>query len=137
MAETEEKSAFGLILAEKLQKLKSELFATFCCKMCGGGVYTANMVNFFPLWEIEGQDGLRGHYLHGEWNLSGDRIFQVRKERKLFQTKLAELMQARGVEVERMTISSIENKTRAVTDYELVVLSDIFRVSIAWFVGRE
>ena len=46
-------------------------------------------------------------------------------------------MQARGVEVERMTISSIENKTRAVTDYELVVLSDIFRVSIAWFVGRE
>ena len=86
---------------------------------------------------MEGEGQLRSYYLHGERNLSGDRIFQARKERKLSQTKLAELMQERGVNVDRMAISSIENKTRTVTDYELVTLSDIFGMSIAWFIGRE
>ena len=80
---------------------------------------------------------MRNYYLYGERNLSGERIFQARKERKLSQAKLAELMQARGVDVDRMAISSIENKVRAVTDYELVALSDIYGVSLAWLMGRE
>ena len=80
---------------------------------------------------------MRKYYLYGERNLSGERIYQARKERKLSQAKLAELMQARGVDVDRMAISSIENKVRAVTDYELVALSDIYGVSLAWLMGRE
>ena len=80
---------------------------------------------------------MRKYYLYGERNLSGERIYQARKERKLSQAKLAELMQARGVDVDRMAISSIENKVRAVTDYELMALSDIYGVSLAWLMGRE
>ena len=80
---------------------------------------------------------MRKYYLYGERNLSGERIYQARKERKLSQAKLAELMQARGVDVDRMAISSIENKVRAVTDYELVALSEIYGVSLAWLMGRE
>ena len=85
----------------------------------------------------EGGTHLRNYYLYGERNLSGERIYQARKERKLSQAKLAELMQARGVDVDRMAISSIENKVRAVTDYELVALSEIYGVSLAWLMGRE
>ena len=80
---------------------------------------------------------MRKYYLYGERNLSGERIYQARKERKLSQEKLAELMRQRGVDVDRMAISSIENKVRAVTDYELVALSDIYGVSLAWLMGRE
>ena len=80
---------------------------------------------------------MRNYYLYGERNLSGERIFQARKERKLSQEKLAELMRQRGVDIDRMAISSIENRERSVSDYELVALSEIYGVSLAWLMGRE
>ena len=36
-----------------------------------------------------------------------------------------------------MAISSIENRERSVSDYELVALSEIYGVSLAWLIGRE
>ena len=80
---------------------------------------------------------MRKYYLYGERNLSGERIFLARKERKLSQGKLAELMHQHGVDIDRMAISEIENRTRTVTDYELMALSDIYGVSLAWLIGRE
>lgn len=80
---------------------------------------------------------MRKYYLHGERNLSGERIFLARKERKLSQEKLAELMHQHGVDIDRMAISEIENRTRTVADYELMALSDIYGVSLAWLIGRE
>ena len=80
---------------------------------------------------------MRNYYLYGERNLSGERIFQARKARKLSQEKLAELMRQRGVDIDRMAISSIENRERSVADYELMALSEIYGVSLAWLMGRE
>ena len=56
---------------------------------------------------------------------------------KLSQEKLAELMREHGVDIDRMAISSIENRERAVADYELVALSKIFGVTLDWLVGQE
>lgn len=80
---------------------------------------------------------MRNYYLYGERNLSGERIFQARKERKLSQEKLAEQMRERGVDIDRMAISSIENRERTVNDYELVAFSEIFGVSLEWLIGKR
>ena len=91
---------------------------------------------FLAFFDFGGKT-LRKYYLYGERNLSGERIFLARKERKLSQGKLAELMHQHGVDIDRMAISEIENRTRTVTDYELMALSDIYGVSLAWLIGRE
>lgn len=73
----------------------------------------------------------------GEKNLSGERIYQTRKAMKLSQENLAAMMREYGVDIDRMAISSMENRERAVTDYELVALSKIFGVTLGWLVGQE
>ena len=72
-----------------------------------------------------------------EKNLSGERIYQTRKAMKLSQEKLAALMREQGVDIDRMAISSMENRERTVTDYELVALSKVFGVTLEWLVGQD
>lgn len=73
----------------------------------------------------------------GKKNISGDRIHQARTALRLSQADLAARMQVSGVNIEREAISKIETGDRFVTDYELMVFSDVLGVSVEWLVTQE
>ena len=74
---------------------------------------------------------------NGRKNLCGERVREARARRKITQADLAARLQVAGITMERDSISRIEIGTRFVTDYELVVLSEILGVSLEWLTERE
>ena len=62
-------------------------------------------------------------------NLIGSKIKYFRKEAGLSQKVLRIMLRQRGVNIGKNSISRIENGTRLVTDYELLVLSEILGVT--------
>ncbi len=62
-------------------------------------------------------------------NIIGSKIKQLRKEKKLTQKHMAELLQLEGHEFSDLTILRIEQGTRFVPDYEVVILADFFGVT--------
>lgn len=74
---------------------------------------------------------------NGRKNLCGNRVKEARARRNLTQADLAAKPQLTGVIMERDSVSRIEIGTRFVTDYELVVLSEVLGVSMEWLVGKE
>ena len=62
-------------------------------------------------------------------NIIGSQIKQLRKEKKLTQKHMAELLQLEGHEFSDLTILRIEQGTRFVPDYEIVILADFFGVT--------
>ncbi|MBD5117646.1 MAG: helix-turn-helix transcriptional regulator [Clostridiales bacterium] len=73
----------------------------------------------------------------GRKNLCGDRVREARARNKITQADLAARLQVAGVIMERDSVSRIEIGTRFVTDYELLVLSDVLGVSVEWLLMRE
>ena len=73
----------------------------------------------------------------GRKNLCGDRVREARVRNKITQADLAARLQVAGVIMERDSVSRIEIGTRFVTDYELLVLSDVLGVSVEWLLMRE
>lgn len=73
----------------------------------------------------------------GQKNISGDRIHQARTTKRISQADLAARMQVNGVQIEREAISKIETGDRFVTDYELMVFSEILGVTMDWLTGKE
>lgn len=74
---------------------------------------------------------------NGRKNLCGNRIKEARARRNLTQADLAARLQIEGITLERDSISRIEIGTRFVTDYELVVLSEVLGVSMEWLTQQE
>lgn len=69
-------------------------------------------------------------YWNGESkNIIGDKIKVLRKQRNLTQKHMAELLQLEGHDFSDLTILRIEQGTRFVPDYEIVVLADFFGIS--------
>ena len=68
----------------------------------------------------------------GRKNLCGDRVREARARLNITQADLAARLQVAGVIMERDSVSRIEIGTRFVTDYELMVLSQILNVSVQW-----
>ena len=73
----------------------------------------------------------------GRKNLCGDRVREARARKKITQADLAARLQVAGIIMERDSVSRIEIGTRFVTDYELLVLSDVLGVSVEWLLMRE
>lgn len=73
----------------------------------------------------------------GRKNLCGDRVREARVRNKITQADLAARLQVAGVIMERDSVSRIEIGTRFVTDYELVVLSNVLGVSLEWLTMCE
>ena len=73
---------------------------------------------------------------NGKKNISGDRIREARQKKRLSQTDLAAQMQVAGIVIERDSISRIEIGTRFVTDFELMIFSDVLGVSVEWLLGK-
>jgi len=64
----------------------------------------------------------------GTNNLCGQRIAQLRKERKLSQRKLAVKMQLLGYDVDNFFIRRVENGERFVTDIDLKIFCEALEV---------
>lgn len=73
----------------------------------------------------------------GTRNLCGKKVMMMRKNfsPKTSQRQLAEMMQLRGVDMDKSAIRRIENGERYVTDIELKILCDIFDVKADFFLN--
>lgn len=74
---------------------------------------------------------------NGKKNIAGERIRECRVKKRMSQEGLAAQLQVNGVILERNCISRIETGARFVTDYELMVFSNIFGVTMEWLIGKE
>lgn len=66
-------------------------------------------------------------------NLTGEKIKQYRKKRKMSQQQLSAKLETLAVYICRGSISRIEDGSRTVTDIELYGLSQILQVPIEKF----
>ena len=73
----------------------------------------------------------------GTNNLTGNKIAQIRKAKKLSQRKLAAKMQLLGFDVDHYFIRRVENGERFVTDIDLVIFSKALEVSISEILSAE
>ena len=60
---------------------------------------------------------------NGTNNLTGTKIAEIRKSKKMSQRKLATKMQLLGFDVDHYFIRRVENGERFVTDIDLVIFS--------------
>ena len=72
----------------------------------------------------------------GTNNLTGKRIVELRKEKKLSQCKLAAKMQLLGFDVDHCFIRRVENGERFVTDIDLVIFSRALEVPLSELVAE-
>ena len=75
----------------------------------------------------------RGH------NITGARIRAARERLTpaLSQKELAARLAVRGLDLDRPTVTRIENGKRFLRDYEIKVIARVLRVSVAWLFGEE
>lgn len=73
----------------------------------------------------------------GKNNISGERVREARVRLRMTQEKLAVQLKLAHVEIERDSISRIELGTRFVTDYEILALSKVLKVSPSWLLGID
>lgn len=73
----------------------------------------------------------------GKKNLIGPKIRELRRAKGLSQEQMAAQLQLLGMDSERGVVKRIENGSRFVTDLELCLLAEYFRVSVEELLGRE
>ena len=68
---------------------------------------------------------------NGRNNICGENIRRLRQKlpEKTSQRKLADLLQMQGLDVDKNAVQRMESGQRFVTDIELRVLADVFRIS--------
>ena len=73
----------------------------------------------------------------GERNISGKRVTEARKLKKMSQVELLAKMQVMGVEISIPALSLLEGQKRPVNDIEHKAISKILGVSIDWLTDNE
>lgn len=73
----------------------------------------------------------------GKNNLCGEQIANLRVSRKLSQRQLADMLQLRGLDIDKNAIQRIEAGKRFITDIELVYFLDVFEVSFDVLIGKD
>ena len=73
----------------------------------------------------------------GKNNITGQRIMQIRKEKKLSQRKLAAKMQLLGYDVDHYFIRRVENGERFVTDIDLVIFARTLEIDISQLLSTD
>ncbi len=68
---------------------------------------------------------------NGRNNICGENIRRLRQKlpEKTSQRKLADLLQIQGLDIDKNAVQRMESGQRFVTDIELRVLADVFRIS--------
>jgi len=74
------------------------------------------------MFKIKAKDGTN--------NLTGKKIAEIRKSKKISQRKLAVKMQLIGFDVDHYFIRRVENGERFVTDIDLVIFSRALQIPI-------
>lgn len=69
-------------------------------------------------------------------NIIGDKIKKLRKNKGLTQKQLAEKLQLEGHEFSDLTILRIEQGSRFVPDYEIVIFANFFEISTDELLGK-
>ena len=72
----------------------------------------------------------------GTFNLCGDKITELRKEKNLSQRALADRMQLRGLDLNKNAIQQIESGQRFVTDIELKAFANFFGITTDELVSK-
>ena len=67
---------------------------------------------------------------HGKKNVCGQRVRELRKERKITQTEFAVRLQICDVWLDQKAISRIELEDRVVGDYELWAMATVLQVDM-------
>jgi len=70
-------------------------------------------------------------------NIIGLRLKTARLKNNLTQQQLSAKLETMAVYIDRASISKIEQQKRIVTDYELLALCEILKVSPNWLLGLE
>ncbi len=65
----------------------------------------------------------------GNKNIVGNKITQLRQEKKIKQKELLAKLQTKGIDINPSSLSKLEGQTRPVTDIELKTLAEIFEIS--------
>ncbi|MBO5039542.1 MAG: helix-turn-helix transcriptional regulator [Clostridia bacterium] len=73
----------------------------------------------------------------GKNNITGQKIMQIRKEKKMSQRKLAAKMQLLGYDVDHYFIRRVENGERFVTDIDLVIFARTLEVDIVQLISVD
>ena len=68
-------------------------------------------------------------------NIVGNKIKELRKSKGLTQKQLAEKLQLEGHEFSDLTILRIEQGSRFVPDYEIVILAGFFNITTDELLG--
>jgi len=72
-----------------------------------------------------------------ERNITGSRVKIARLRNNLTQQQLSAKLETLAVYIDRASISKIEQQQRIVTDYELLALCEVLKVSPGWLLGLE
>lgn len=75
--------------------------------------------------------------MNGRRNISGERVRQLRTEKRLSQSALAAKVQTQGVILEQDVISRIESGERMVQDYELWAMAEVLGVTTGELLEAE
>ncbi len=75
------------------------------------------------------------YWFHGKKNIIGDNLRLIRTSKNLTQEDVAVKLQLMGLELDRITVSRIENGIRFVPDYEVKLLADALDVSFNELLG--
>jgi transcriptional regulator with XRE-family HTH domain len=70
-------------------------------------------------------------------NIIGPRLKTSRLKNNLTQQQLSAKLETMAVYIDRASISKIEQQRRIVTDYELLALCEVLKVSPDWLLGLE
>lgn len=66
----------------------------------------------------------------GRNNISGREISRLRKNNNMSQRELADNMQLLGLDIDKNAIQIIEAGKRFVTDIELIVFAEMFKITV-------
>lgn len=70
-------------------------------------------------------------------NIIGNKVKELRKQKGLTQKHLAELLQLEGHDFSDLTILRIEQGSRFVPDYEIVILANFFQITTDELLGKN
>ena len=64
------------------------------------------------------------------------RVARLRIKPSVTQRELAARLAVRGINIDRPTLTRIENGQRFLRDYEIAVIAKVLKVSVAWLFGE-
>jgi len=72
----------------------------------------------------------------GNRNIVGQKVAQVRAEKKIKQKELVAMLQSMGMDICDTSMSRLEGQNRLVQDFEVPILAKALGVSVEWLLSE-